>query len=720
RYLEQAVHIAPTNALYRSYLGKAMFEMDQASNADNEYELAIALDENDPTPYLYRAFSKVSQNQLVSALQDVEASIARNDNRAVYRSRLLLDQDSGTRSAGLSKVFTELGFNQAARVEAIKSIQSDYSNYSAHRLLAESYDNATLLDSRLSELRVASLLSPLSFNLFNSIGSETSFQNYDALFDKDEQRSELSFAGATKDDFLQGQALHTGKTEKVGYMMRYLANMRNGSKKNDFSRVQQISTAGQYQADTDLRIVADGSYQYLSQDFGDDEFDSDFQTDAYDASLGANLDLGPQQKLIAQVTYEHNSEVERDFRERPGLVEIFSPLEDESEVQGHVFLFDTHELERVRLFRTSVQYIQTSDWVTGVLGGQFFRAWTTRDDQSTVLADSYEVADIDGTVVGEGFVFDGLGRKYTTKAKNNLTAYDLYSYATVHLASWVDATIGGSVADVDRDYTDTSPFESGKVSDKRFNPKAGLAFYLDPSVTVRAAYFEGLRKSVLLDQVSLEPSMVAGMNQRFNDFALTKARNYGLGIDYKLPARTYLGVEAIHRNAREDRSDSNPVFLFDFDSLNEQQDVYVESFDSFFDQDFINAYWYQVLTGHFVTGVEYNYGRVDLKDPGIDQEVNTHKTKIGLSYIGDYGITSSLVTTWRQQDRNGIAGLSPQEDFWLTDVVFRYRLPNRHGSLALSFLNIFDEDFDYEQSYVPIEGFLETGFSVALGFNYNF
>ena len=59
-----------------------------------------AMDPRDPTPYLYDAVRAQSANAPVDALRDLQQANALNDNRAVYRSRLLLDEDLATRGVG--------------------------------------------------------------------------------------------------------------------------------------------------------------------------------------------------------------------------------------------------------------------------------------------------------------------------------------------------------------------------------------------------------------------------------------------------------------------------------------------------------------------------------------------------------------------------------------------------------------------------------------------
>ena len=85
---------------------------------------------------------KQNINRPVEALHDLQKSIELNDNRAVYRSRLLLDEDLAARSANLGRIYNDLGFQQLALVEGWKSVNTDPANYSAHRFLADSYPPA--------------------------------------------------------------------------------------------------------------------------------------------------------------------------------------------------------------------------------------------------------------------------------------------------------------------------------------------------------------------------------------------------------------------------------------------------------------------------------------------------------------------------------------------------------------------------------------------------
>jgi len=76
------------------------------------------LDPKDPTPWFYEAILKQTLGRPVEALQDLQKSVELNDNRAVNRSRLLLDQDRAARTVSLADIYRDTGFNQLAIVEA--------------------------------------------------------------------------------------------------------------------------------------------------------------------------------------------------------------------------------------------------------------------------------------------------------------------------------------------------------------------------------------------------------------------------------------------------------------------------------------------------------------------------------------------------------------------------------------------------------------------------
>ncbi|MFO1291414.1 MAG: FecR domain-containing protein, partial [Nitrosomonas sp.] len=163
--LEIAASLDPANSLVRSYLGKAYFEEKRYGLAETQFDLAKARDPNDPTPWFYDAIQKQTQNRPVEALRDIQKSIELNNNRAVYRSKLLLDKDEAARGSSLARIYDNLGFEKRAIMETAKSLSHDPGNHSAHRFLADAYVNIPRHEiARVSELLQAQLLQPINVN----------------------------------------------------------------------------------------------------------------------------------------------------------------------------------------------------------------------------------------------------------------------------------------------------------------------------------------------------------------------------------------------------------------------------------------------------------------------------------------------------------------------------------------------------------------------------
>ncbi|MGE5218490.1 MAG: tetratricopeptide repeat protein, partial [Chloroflexota bacterium] len=163
REIEIAASLDPNNSIVRSYLGKAYYEEKRGPLDEREYAIAKELDPKDPTPWFYDAIAKQTTNRPVEALQDMQKAIELNDNRAVYRSSLQLDSDLAARSAAQARIYSDLGFQQLGLVEGWKSVNTDPTNYSAHRFLADSYAFLPRHEiARVSELLQSQLLQPLN------------------------------------------------------------------------------------------------------------------------------------------------------------------------------------------------------------------------------------------------------------------------------------------------------------------------------------------------------------------------------------------------------------------------------------------------------------------------------------------------------------------------------------------------------------------------------
>ncbi len=207
--METAANLDSGNALIRSYLGKAYYEQRRGDIASTEYAIAKKLDPKDPTPWFYDAIYKQTVNRPAQAFHDIQEAIKLNDNRAVYRSRLLLDEDQAARSTSLARVYGDIGFDRAASLEAYDSLNHDPTSWSAHRFLSDSFANLNRNEiSRTSELLQSQLLQPLSdnpvaprlaFSDINFISGDNlfspGFNEMSTLFDRNKTRLLASVFG---------------------------------------------------------------------------------------------------------------------------------------------------------------------------------------------------------------------------------------------------------------------------------------------------------------------------------------------------------------------------------------------------------------------------------------------------------------------------------------------------------------------------------------------
>jgi tetratricopeptide (TPR) repeat protein len=124
--LQVAATLEPQRALLRSYLGKAFSNARDNERADKELALARKLDPNDPTAWLYSALLAQQQNQINRGVRDLEQAQALSQNRRLFRSRMLLDQDRAVGSANLASLYRDAGMLDFSRREAARAVDADY------------------------------------------------------------------------------------------------------------------------------------------------------------------------------------------------------------------------------------------------------------------------------------------------------------------------------------------------------------------------------------------------------------------------------------------------------------------------------------------------------------------------------------------------------------------------------------------------------------------
>lgn len=169
-----AVSIEPLNAGYMNYYARIAYETGRLERAVEMLERASELDPNDPTPYYLRALIARDDNQDGEAVQLLGQASRLNDNRAVYRSRYLLDADLAIKNVDLSLAFERFDFLPWAERRAVEALQLDRQNFSAHLMYANTLNNVPGREgSFAAETLLARLLQPVNANAFNIASDRT-------------------------------------------------------------------------------------------------------------------------------------------------------------------------------------------------------------------------------------------------------------------------------------------------------------------------------------------------------------------------------------------------------------------------------------------------------------------------------------------------------------------------------------------------------------------
>jgi tetratricopeptide (TPR) repeat protein len=219
-----ATLLEPSSAIYHSYLGKMFGQLRRFDAALAELETAKRLDPLDPTPWLYSSAILRDTHRPVEAIQALRESVRLNDNRAVYRGRLLLDSDLAIRNARLGRVYRTIGLTAWGRYEANNSLSMDFTEYTAHSLLSEDYqDLPDRSQAYRSEHLQALILTPVSGT------SVISLNSYSPLF-QPPSRSTLAILQGGNGGLLTLSAAASASNQHAGGFGSIFSESRDGGR----------------------------------------------------------------------------------------------------------------------------------------------------------------------------------------------------------------------------------------------------------------------------------------------------------------------------------------------------------------------------------------------------------------------------------------------------------------------------------------------------------
>ncbi len=675
--LEVAVSLDPGQSILRSYLGKAYYEGKREHLVEREYDLARKADPKDPTPWLYDAIFKQTTNRPVEALESLQQAIELNDNRAVYRSRLLLDSDLAARSASLGRVYSDLGFEDLALVEGWTSVNTDPGNYSGHRLLADSYGSQPRHEiARVSELFQSQMLQPLnttpiqpslgesSLFLLSAQGpTRQSFNEFNPLFNRDQWNVQGSFLGA-QDSTWAGEGIASGIFGKASFSLGYSGFKTDGYRENARQDDKIANAFGQVELSQSTSLQAEVRHRKLET--GDIElrwYEDDYSpyqsetNEATNGRFGLRHDFSPSLTLLA--SYMHQKK------------DIAFALPDP--IAGFDFSLDRAE----KADSEEAQLLYRGAKAKVVAGGGRF-----------------DIRSNEQNAVGG----DLAGFTQTTDTDSKTGHTNVYAYSNFTLPGSLVLTAGVSGDFFEESGTATAAVTiPGLPSDPAFpvpaavlgsrsqaNPKGGFTWALASGTTLRGAVFRVLKRTLVTDQ-TLEPTQVAGFNQFFDDPTGTSSWVWGGALDQKLGRRAFVGVEVTGRDL------TIPQVLIPDGATPEIHD---------WDGKDRLARGYLFATPHpwLAVSAQYEYEKLEVAPELFFSfsTVTTHRVPFSARFFHPSGVAPTVTATFLKQEGDFRAQYSSDyvagsRDFWVVDAALRYRLPKRYGFLSVGVDNLTDE-----------------------------
>ncbi len=543
-----AAALEPRRALLRSYLGKAFADTGDDAHAGKELGLARALDPGDPTAWLYLALLEQQENQINPAISDLQTAQNDNDNRSVFRSRLLLDQDRAVASANLASLYRDAGMTDVSVREAARAVTDDYANDSAHLFLADSY--YSLLDPTqfnlrydtvwFNELLLANILAPVGAG---RLSQQVSQQDYSKLFETDG----LGLASSTDlrtDGMTHQTASQFGTFGNTSYGLDLDYHHNDGVRVNNTLDNLNLDATVKQQVgprDTAMLLV-----QYENYHSGDN-FQYYYQTNARPFY---KFDEEQQPELVGTWHHEWAPGIhtlllvdrlvdDQQFSDKAAPQLLFTQLPSGAVSSALSVPFDFNYQEKFQVYGAELSQICQWEHVLLLVGGRYQSGeFQTQNQFGNPSADT------------SLFAPSGYGAS-TTSLFQRATAY---SYLTIEPLTHLWLT-GGVAADDEKFpyYFRNPPVTSGEDSRSQVGPKAALVWSPIPEVTVRGIYTRSLGGASIDESYRLEPTELAGFPQAFRSLisesivgsqSAPTFETLGGALDLKLGARTYLWIRA--------------------------------------------------------------------------------------------------------------------------------------------------------------------------------
>jgi tetratricopeptide (TPR) repeat protein len=666
--IELAVALDSNDSLFRSYLGKAYFEEKRAPLDSEQFAIAKQLDPNDPTAYLYNGIALQTENRPVEAVEDLERSIELNDNRAVYRSRLLLDKDRAARGTSLARAYNDLGFKQLGVNQSTESLAIDPANASAHRFLSDSYQGQRRVEiARVSELLQAQLMQDININPIQPSVSATNlniitlggpagagFNEFTPLFERNKTQFNISAFGGNEDTY-GGEAVVSALYDRFSFSLGAFSYDSDGWRDNNDLDQKIYDAFAQWAITPQLNVQAEFRHQEtesgdLAFNFDPDDFSDDRRlvTDRDTARLGLRYSPKPGSDFLLSYIYSDRSEQLSETQQIDPVTDVSTTADrdtDGSLIEG--------------------QYIHQAN-IFNIVTGAAYSELNTNGDIS---------GSINITIPGLPPFLQPPPITFGDEIREEVKHSRAYVYANIDSRPGLTWTVGASVDD----------YKIEPIEETSFNPKLGIRWDINSAYQFRAAAFKILKPS-LLNNRTIEPTQVAGFNQLFDDATGTESWRYAVALDSRLTRNISWGAEATWRDIEQ------PVVVLGTDDTDTENQ----------DEQFHRLYLNWAPTDRLALTAELVYDLFENDQPSVPEEalypekVRTVSIPLGANYFHPSGFFAGVLGTYVDQEVKSSISAEGDDSFFLVDVSVGYRFMKRRGIASLGIKNLFDTEFNYQ------------------------
>jgi tetratricopeptide (TPR) repeat protein len=694
----------PQRSLLRSYLAKGYSYDGRNALANREIAIAMRLDPGDPTAWLYSALIKQQENRVNDAIKDMEQSQSLNDNRRLFRSQMLLDQDRAVRSVNMATMYNDAGMTEVGVREAAKAVTYDYDNASAHLFLSDSYNllrdptgfNLRYESAWFNELLLANMLAPVGAG---RLSQTLSSQEYSKLFESDG----MGIASQTtyRSDGQVGQlASQFGTYKNTSWAVDFDYQHNKGVRpNNELDNVNGAATVKQQLTPSDMVLAIVQLENYHSGD--------NFQY--YDPNrpntVRTNFQYSEQQSPTAVGGYQHEW--------APGVRTLFlggrlDLNQDFSDVQANQLAllqvgggilqtvttvpFDVQLNAEQHIYTAELNQIVQKDRYTLVAGGR----WQGGEFN---FSDSLTNAPLPPLLVPLG----------TGSFSEPFQRLNSYGYLTVEPVDNVYLTGGLAYDAMKYPSNYRNPPQSAGTSERNLlEPKAALVWSPIPQATVRGIYARSLGGVSIDDSYRLEPTELAGFVQTFRSVipesvvGSVSAEGVdlgGLALDLKFNPGTFAGLQVQDLHSSVHRTVG--VFLLPSGNAPLVQSSTPQNLN--YNEQLFSASINQLLPYGFVTGLSYSVTHAELKTtyPDIPTTVfSVPNQSAYLQRVGAYlllnhpsGFYAEFDVHAYFQQNYGYAPAEPGDNFVQLDLLGGWRFFDRRLALTVGVLNLTGTDY---------------------------